>query len=139
MRRIDAYTQATPPMTRIELLVAAFDGIVTRIQQADDLMKRGQRIKADMLLCRAQRIVLELYSGVDIRYGEIPMNMKKLYLYVLGCIGMGRELDIPGAVSILGSIREGLQSIRDKAIDLERLGEITPLSNEARVLHNIVA
>lgn len=139
MRRIDAYSHAPPPMTRIELLLAAFDGIASRLEQARKLLEENERAKAEPLLLRSQRIVLELYSGIDLRFGQIPENMQKLYLYVLSCIGMGPELDLPAALGVLRSIRDGLESIRDSATQMERNGELAPLSEKSQLLRNIVA
>lgn len=139
MRRIDAYSHAPPPMTRIELLLAAFDGIASRLEQARKLLEENERAKAEPLLLRSQRIVLELYSGIDLRFGQIPENMQKLYLYVLSCIGMGPELDLPAALDVLRSIRDGLESIRDSATQMERNGELAPLSEKSQLLRNIVA
>ncbi len=140
MRRLDAYSQTPPPpITRIELLLAAFDGIVTRLQQARELLELDEPAKAEPLLLRSQRIILELYSGIDLRFGQIPENMQKLYLYVLGCIGMGPQLDLPAALEILRNIRGGLEGIRDKATQMERSGELSPLSDQVQLLRNIVA
>jgi len=139
VRRLDAYSHTPPPMTRIELLLAAFDGIVSRLQQARELLEQNEQAKAEPLLLRSQRIVLELYSGIDLRFGQIPENMRKLYLYVLGCIGMGPELDLSAALDVLRSIRGGLEGIRDKAAQMERSGELSPLSEQVQLLKNIVA
>jgi flagellar hook-associated protein 2 len=134
-----ANSHTPPSMTRIELLLAAFDGTVSRLRQASELLEQGERAKAEPLLLRSQRIILELYSGIDVRFGQIPENMKKLYLYVLGCIGMGQELELPAAIDILKNIRDGLESIRDKATQMERRGELSPLRDEVQLLKNIVA
>jgi len=139
VRRLDAYTQSPPPMTRIELLLAAFDGIVSRLEQARNLVEQNERNRAEPLLLRSQRIILELYSGIDLRFGQIPENMQKLYLYVLGCIGMGPELDLSAAIDVLQNIRGGLENIRDKATQMERSGELSPMSEQVQLLRNIVA
>ena len=139
MRRLDAYTQSPPPMSRIELLLAAFDGIVSRLEQARNLVEQNERNRAEPLLLRSQRIILELYSGIDLRFGQIPENMQKLYLYVLGCIGMGPELDLSAAIDVLQNIRGGLENIRDKATQMERSGELSPMSEQVQLLRNIVA
>ena len=126
MKRLDAYAQPAVRWTRIEMLLAAFDGTISRLQEAHDLLEQGETFKAQPLLLRSQQIVLALYQGIDLRFGQIPENMQKLYLFVLNCIGMGTKLDIPAALNILQTIRGGLESIRDQANEMERSGNLAP-------------
>jgi len=139
MKRIDAYSQPRAPWTRIEMLLAAFQGILTRLDRAQQLLDEGETLKAQPLLLRSQQIVLALYEGTDVRYGEIPENMQRLYLFVLTCIGMGPSLDLPAAKRILGKILEGLEGIRGEASELERRGDVPGVSDESRVLRHIMA
>lgn len=139
MKRIDAYSQQKAPWTRIELLLAAYDGILSRLERAQAFLDSGEPLKAQPLLLRSQQLVLALYEGTDARYGEIPQNMQKLYLFVLTCIGMGTDLDIPAARRILGKIQEGLVSIRGTANEMERRGEISGTVDETRTLRHVIA
>ena len=139
MKRLDAYSQPAAPWTRIELLLAAFDGIISRIERAQELLDQEEMLKAQPLLLRSQQIVLALYEGIDLRYGKIPENMQKLYLFVLTCIGMGQQLDLPAALNILRMIRSGLTDIRGSASEMERRGELSPVVEDPRLLRNIVA
>lgn len=138
MRRLDAYQQPAPNWTRIEMLLAAFDGVIQRLQAAQELIVANNSWKAQPLLLRAQRIVLELYSGLDLRHGEVPNNMGKLYLFVLHCIGLGESLNLPAAIEVLGIIRQGLNDIRETAKDLERRGQVPQAPSETHVLQNVV-
>ena len=139
MNRLAAYAQPAHIWTRIEMLLAAFDGTISRLEQARELLERGEQFKAQPFLLRSQRIVLELYSGIDLNHGSIPENMQNLYVYVLSCIGMGPELDLPAALGVLQNIRSGLDSIRDRANEMERSGEVAPVNEHAQLLKNIVA
>ena len=139
MNRLAAYSQPAHIWTRIEMLLAAFDGTISRLEQARELLERGEQFKAQPFLLRSQRIVLELYSGIDLNHGSIPENMQNLYVYVLSCIGMGPELDLPAALSVLQNIRSGLDSIRDRANEMERSGELAPVNEHTQLLKNIVA
>jgi hypothetical protein len=98
----------------------------------DELLKTRQ-------LLTAQQLVLALYEGIDLRYGTVPENMQKLYLYVLSCIGMGPKLDLPAALQIMRTVRSGLVSIRDEANEMERRGELSPVIEEARLLKHLIA
>lgn len=139
MKRLDAYSQPAAPWTRIEMLLAAFDGIINRLERAQALLEQDEAIKAQPLLLRSQQIVLALYEGIDLRYGQIPQNMQKLYLFVLTCIGMGPKIDVPAALKILHMIRDGLESIRGSASEMERRGELSPVVEDPRLLRHIVA
>lgn len=139
MKRLDAYSQPAAPWTRIEMLLAAFDGIINRLERAQALLEQDETIKAQPLLLRSQQIVLALYEGIDLRYGQIPQNMQKLYLFVLTCIGMGPKVDVPAALKILRMIRDGLESIRGSASEMERRGELSPVVEDPRLLRHIVA
>jgi flagellin-specific chaperone FliS len=139
MKRLDAYSQPPAPWTRIEMLLAAFDGITSRLERAQALLDRKETLAAQPLLVRSQQIVLALYEGIDLRHGQIPENMQKLYLFILSCIGMGPALDVPAALRILGRIREGLDAIRESAAGMERRGELSPVVEDPRLLRHIVA
>ncbi|MCX7418294.1 MAG: flagellar protein FliS [Planctomycetia bacterium] len=137
MKRLDAYEQQTPNWTRVEMLLAAFEGVIERLRLAQDFVVAGQNWKAQPLLLRAQRIVLELYSGLDLRHGEVPDNMGKLYLFVLHSIGMGESLNLAAALDVLGIIREGLNSIRDTANELERRGQVPHAPYQTHILQDV--
>lgn len=137
MKRLDAYEQQSPSWTRVEMLLAAFDGVIERLRLAQELVTAGQNWKAQPYLLRAQRIVLELYSGLDLRHGEVPDNMGKLYLFVLHSIGMGETLNIPAALDVLNIIYDGLNSIRDTANELERRGQVPHAPVQARILQDV--
>lgn len=139
MKRLDAYSQPAAPWTRIEMLLAAFDGIISRLEQAQPLLEEDNMVAAQPLLLRSQQLVLALYEGIDLRYGQIPENMQKLYLFVLTCIGMGPKLDLPAALNVLRTIRGGLSSIRGSASEMERRGELSPVLEDPRTLRHIVA
>lgn len=138
MSPLDAYDQ-TPNWTRIDMLISAFDGAIKRLQQAAELLSKNPKdVDGQALLIRCQRIICELYAGLDLEHGEIPQNMQRLYLFVLSRIGVGDELDIDGAVSVLLTIREALEAIRDEASALERTGVWSGVDKDARTLLHAV-
>ena len=139
MKRLDAYAKPSVQWTRIEMLLAAYDGTITRLEQAQSLLDQNEPLRAQPLLLTSQRLILALYEGIDLRYGEIPANMQKLYLFVLNSIGIGPKLDLPAALKILKIIQSGLQDIRATANEMERGGELSPTPEASQVLRNIVA
>lgn len=139
MKRLDAYAQPAVQWTRIEMLLAAFDGTISRLETAQSLLEQGESIEAQQLLLTSQRLILALYEGIDLRYGETPANMQKLYLFVLGCIGVGEKLDLPAALKVLKIIQGGLRDVKEVAKDMERRGQVSPVTEDPRMLRNIVA
>lgn len=139
MKRLDSYAQSAVQWTRIEMLLAAFEGTLSRLETAQKLIEQNEFERAQPLLFTSQRLVLALYEGIDLRYGEIPANMQKLYLFVLGCIGVGEKLDLPAAIKVLKIIQGGLQDIRETANEMERNGQLSPVPENPKVLKYIVA
>ncbi len=112
--------------TRIELLLALYDGAISRLETARDALARRDPSAAAPALLRAQRIVLELLAGLDLRYGEVPRNLQRLYTFVLHSIAAGSADRIAAGLGVLGTLREGLLEIRTEAVTLERSGAIPP-------------
>jgi flagellin-specific chaperone FliS len=138
-KRLDSYVQPDVQWTRIETLLAAYDGMLSRLEAALPLVEQGNMARAQPLLLTSQRLVLALYEGLDLRYGEMPANMQKLYMFVLSCIGLGQKFDVPAAIKVLKIIQSGLIEIKDKAIELERSGQVPPVTESPRILRQIVA
>ena len=138
MNQLDAYRQ-TPNWTRIDMLIAAFDGTIARLQRAAELLSKDpEDSDAQLLLIRCQRIVCELYAGLDLEHGQIPQNMQQIYLFVLSRIGIGDTLDIDAAINVLMPIREAFDAIRDEASSLERTGVWSGVDKDAETLLHAV-
>jgi hypothetical protein len=120
------------------MLVAAFDGVISILEQVQGPLAENEFLKQRQLLT-AQQLILALYEGIDVRYGAVPENMQKLYLFVLSCIGMGPKLDLPAAMKIMRTIRSGLETIRDEANEMERRGDLIPAAQESQVLRHLIA
>lgn len=118
--------QRTVGWTRIDLLLALYDGAIERLEQAGDALARKDDSAAAPLLLRAQRIVVELIAGLDLRYGEIPRNLQQLYAFVLHAIAVRSERQIGDALIVMRTLRDGLVEIRSEALSLERSGAVAP-------------
>ena len=64
--------------------------------------------------------------------------MRRLYLFVLSNIGLGESLNLSAAIEVLTIIRDGLESVRGVANELERRGQVPHAPTHAGVLQNIV-
>ena len=124
--------QQTVGWSRIDLLLALYDGAMDRLERARHALASGDRTTAAPLLVRSQRIVVELIACLDFRYREVSQNLHRLYLFVLHAIGANNP-DIDAALRVLNTLREGLQGIRCEAIQSERSGTIPTVGEAARL------
>lgn len=134
MTAIQTYREQTPDWYRIDMLLAAYDGAIQRTGQALELVKIGDKSQAIPLLVRAQRILLELYAGLDVSQGEIPQNMQKLYIFVMHRFSVGDAESLQSALDMLHTIRGGLGSIREEAVELEQKGKLHPVDHDVHQL-----
>lgn len=111
---------------RIDLLLALYDGAIAKLEAALEALKRRDRAGAAPHLARARLIVAGLVSGVDSSGGDMAVQFLRLYEFVIHSIGQGKTKDLEGALTVLKTLREGLQEIRPEAADLERNGHIPP-------------
>lgn len=121
--------QTTPAWTRIDMLLALFDGGVERCEQALAAMERQDQCAAKNLLIKARLIVLGLASGVVPDGDPVTNTMLRLYEYAQHALGQGGVEEVRGALNVLRILREGFQKIRAEAVDLERRGLIPPIND----------
>ncbi|MCX7699597.1 MAG: flagellar protein FliS [Gemmataceae bacterium] len=136
MNRYAQYQQlSTTSATRIDLLLALFDGAIERIEEARSLIEQGRRDRALPLLVRAQMIVTELAAGVVLDVApEMNANILRLYEYVAFRLAEGTVEGLQSAARVMSNLREGFRAIRAEAIEMERRGEIPPAES-----HSVVA
>jgi flagellin-specific chaperone FliS len=112
---------------RIDMLLALYDGAILRLEQAHDALLRGDAAEAAPHRLRAQRIVVELLSGLNVEQGDVPRNLHRLYIFASRAIGVGSPAQLEGALKVFRTLRDGLLEVRDEAVALERCGAIPPV------------
>jgi flagellar protein FliS len=127
--------QNVPGWTRIDMLLALFDGAIERLDKVLVLNRQGDLVQGKPLLDRTRLIVGALISGMDGSGSETQTNLLRLYEFSLHCIDQGDESSLTAARNTLATLREGFQGIRAEAVQLERSGEISPID----LLHNVHA
>jgi flagellin-specific chaperone FliS len=123
--------QTTPAWTRIDMLLALFDGGIERCEQALAAMERQDLRTAKNLLIKARLIVLGLASGIVPDGDRLTTTLLQLYEYAQHALEQGSAEDVRGALNVLRILREGFQKNRGEAVDLERRGLIPPISSTA--------
>jgi flagellar biosynthetic protein FliS len=123
--------------TRIEMLLALYDGALERLDLAEAALKAGDKKNAIPLMARTQLIVSALAAGV--RPGvneEMSTNMLRLYDFVVRQLTEPELQRIVDARKILRNLRQGFEAIREEANLLERTGQIPPVEQMQLILTN---
>lgn len=131
------YSQADPltGMTRIEVLLATFDGALSRLDKAAKALTNGDVPVATPYVAKAQLLVSALASGVRVDVDEENgTNMLRLYEFVVHELTTPRLQNVQNAVKILSILREGFEAIKDEAIRLEKSGELVASNRLQMVL-----
>jgi flagellar protein FliS len=115
--------------SRVDGLLALYDGAIDRLERAAALLDHGHVAEAAPLLVRASRIVVELMAGVRRDYSELSENLVRLYAFVLHRIRGGTAAELRDAIRVLSILKRGWEEIRPTALELERRGEIPPATS----------
>lgn len=137
MTGLKAYTQQqqVTSWSRIDVLLALYDGAIDRVERALAALRSGDAPGAARLLARAQAIVLELAAGVVPEAGDpSSVNLLRLYEFFARALAGGDSATLESVLKSLTTLREGFRSIRPEAVRLERSGEIPPLDGPQQVL-----
>lgn len=123
-----AYTEAsvlTAPPGR--LVVMLYDGALRFIAQAGVAMRSGDPERARDRLRRVEAIIDELNLALDMRYGELPAQLRAIYLFCkreLRDAATGAQPEqLERVARLLADLREGWDEAASRAEDPERLAE----------------
>lgn len=128
----NAYRRNEPSTgwTRIDLLLALYDGAVSRLDRAEEALRKGDVVSALPLISRTQLIVSEMAAGVRVDVDEeMGTNILRLYDYVVHELREPKLENIRNARKILLVLKEGFESIRVEANELERSGQLQAAEN----------
>ncbi len=122
--------QTSPSWTRIDMLLALYDGAVDRCEQALSALAGGDTVAAKARLVKARLIVMGLASGVVADGDPVTTDILRLFEFCLHQLEKGGEADMRSALNVLRILREGFQKIRPEAVELERRGAIPPINTQ---------
>lgn len=121
--------------TRIDLLLALYDGALERLDKAEVALRTGNRLTAVPQLARTQLIVAELVAGVRLEGNEeAGTSILHLYEFVTHQLRQPRIEGIVNARKVLRTLREGFEGIRAEANELERTGQF-PSADRLQMVH----
>jgi flagellar biosynthetic protein FliS len=122
-------------LSRIDLLLALYDGALARLGKAEMALTNGDVPVATPYLAKAQLIVAELAAGVRIEVVEqMGGNMLRLYEYVANELRTPRLANVRNAAKVLTTLREGFEGVREEANRLEKSGELVNANRMQMVL-----
>ena len=125
--------QSSPSWTRIDMLLALYDGAVQRCEEALAALEQNDEKTANKKLFKARLIVMGLVSGVVADGDPVTTNILRLYEFALHVLEKGGTDNVRAALDVLRVLREGFQKIRPEAVDLERQGVIPPINSTSTV------
>jgi flagellar secretion chaperone FliS len=122
-------------LSRIDLLLALYDGALARLGKAEMALTNGDVPVATPYIAKAQLIVAELAAGVRIEVDEeMGANMLRLYEFVVNELRTPRLANVRNAAKILTTLREGFEGVREEANKLEKSGELVNAGRMQMVL-----
>ena len=97
---------------RVQIILMLYDGILNHIRIAKQKVERGDTLSKGTHLSKATLIVTELSSVLDMeKGGEISMNLRNLYTYVLQRLlyaNLNNDLNaLEEAEKVIGTIKDG--------------------------------
>jgi flagellar protein FliS len=105
------------------LVVMLYDGAIRYLRQSSAAMREGQRDRARERMHRAEAIVDELNISLDMSHGEIPRNLRQLYMFCKRSLHtanvQGEPARVEAVTGLLSELRESWDEIAARA-ELER-------------------
>lgn len=119
----------------MDLLIALYDKAIERLDKAEIALRAGDKLTAVPLLAKTQLIVAELAAGVRIDVNpENGTNMLRLYEYVTTQMSLVTVDSIQNSRKVMQTLRDGFESVRAEANELERTGRLPSAGRVQMVL-----
>ena len=115
---------------RIDMLLALYDAAIRNVDAAIAAASRGDADLTRKHRHKALRIVLELYAGLDLSYGEVPQRVAQLCEFMQHVLLTSESPQLASVRTVLRSLQEGFREIRAEAIALERAGKIPGVDSD---------
>ena len=104
---IQTHVQSRSPL---ELVVMLYDGAIRFLRQSAEYMRAGQREQSRNRMSRAEAIIDELNTSLDMSYGEVPARLRSIYLFCKRHLINANVNSDPDAIEtvagLLGELRE---------------------------------
>ena len=116
-----AYTQsAVTTSDPGQLVVMLYDGAIRFLRQGAGAYRSGDIVRAHDRVRRADAIITELNTALDMSYGEVPQRLRSIYLYSKRQLNEARLHADPAPLEVvqrlLGDLREAWHQIATDAL-----------------------
>lgn len=111
--------------TRIDMLLALYERAITSIRGAQEAALANDEVLLVSRMLESNRYLLALHGGLNTDEYEVAANVARLLNFIMLRLEQ-REFD--EAVEFLEKLQSSFEQIREEATELERSGEIPPLS-----------
>jgi flagellar secretion chaperone FliS len=115
-----AYTEASVMTASPEqLVVMLYDGALRFLRQSAEGMRAGNREVARSRMRAAEAIIDELNWTLDMSYGEIPQNLRRIYLFskrqLISANLEQQPAKIDGVARLLDELRDAWAQIAQRS------------------------
>jgi len=123
--------QITNGWTRIDMLLALYDGLVDSLSSAEEAQATQDETRLTREMLRVQRLMLGILAGINRDGHDLAGQIDRLCHFALDRIS---QRDFSAARRILTILKEAFEGILEQAHELERTG-VTPRLEEDRALN----
>jgi flagellin-specific chaperone FliS len=109
--------------TRIDRLLALFDGLLDRAERALGLLHHGDGSAARSVLVNARVLLDGLTAGVVPDGGEAAADLLRHHEFIGHRLSAGRAEHIEATLPVLRNLRQGFLAIRSQALSPDGHGE----------------
>lgn len=110
--------------TRIEMLIALYDKTIIAIESAKLALADGRTNDWAKQQVEANRLLLGLFSGLDLNNCEIAQNVGRILTYVAGRLA---DKDFDECLRQLSRLHQSFVGIKNEAVSLEKEGKLPPI------------
>jgi hypothetical protein len=112
--------------TRIDMLIALYDRAIASVRSLSETSPETSPGMHSEKFLDTQKCLLAIHAGLKPEESEVAFNVARLIHFVAGEVTACRY---ETAVSVLETLRNGFEAVREEATRLELDGKIPPLEN----------
>jgi flagellar secretion chaperone FliS len=128
----NAYRQcAATGQTRVDLILGLYEAIIDRLEKALAALRSDDHKSLQHQVAACTLGVGALAGAYNGAAGELAFTFLRLFEFVGHCLRNASETNLLAALNVLRNLQEGFIAIRAEARDLERTGQVPPLTGTA--------
>jgi len=138
----NAYTKVdVETASQGKLVVMLFNGAIKRAEEAKRHLEKGKNEGVHNNLIRAQEIVSELRASLDMKQGEVALNLDRLYEYFQHLLVTANikksDKPIDECINLMAGMRDTWQEAFQKAAQEKQSTLAPPLNQHGSAVLNV--